>query len=270
MHERISINANCFPNASWPELAKAWAALKPQRVGFLGSQMKADRDAARAALIEGGYRLETVLHPFMYGHQLDEGDAVIETEQASLIAAIATASALGSRSIMFATGGRGRLTWEQAAAVFASAIAPCLAAAKAAGITLLVEATPTLYADLNIALSLRDAVTVAEIAGVGVGIDTFSCWTEAGLEQTIARAIPHCGLIQIADYVRGDRALPGRAVPGDGSIDIRRMVEWSLAAGYEGAFEIELIGPRIDAEGHLAAALRGADALGTMLNELGI
>jgi sugar phosphate isomerase/epimerase len=269
MHERISINANCFPHADWRGLAAAWAALKPRRVGFLATQLQLDPEAARTVLIEGGYQLETVIYPFMLGHQLDQGAAVIEAEQAKLNAAIALASSIGSRSIMMASGGRGKLGWEQAAEVFAHAIAPCLVAAKAAGIALLVEATPTLYADLNIALSLRDAVTLAEIAGVGIGIDTFSCWTEAGLQETLARAVPHCGLIQIADYVAGDRALPGRAVPGDGIIDIRRMVEWALAAGYEGAFEIELIGPRIDAEGNLAAVRRAAEALDAMLCELG-
>ncbi|MBW8755665.1 MAG: hypothetical protein JF595_16260 [Sphingomonadales bacterium] len=47
------------------------------------------------------------------------------------------------------------------------------------------------------------------------------------------------------------------------------MIRWALEAGYEGAFDIELLGPRIDAEGHLAAARRGAEALDTMLRELG-
>jgi sugar phosphate isomerase/epimerase len=269
MHQRISINANCFPGADWPELATNWSKLKASRVGFLGSQLEPDPEAARSVLVDGGYRLETVIHAFMFGHRLDEGPAVIEAERAKLNAAIALASSVGSRSLMMASGGRGGLVWEDAAAVFADIVAPCLAMAKATGVALLVEATPTLYADLNIALSLRDAVTLAEIAGVGIGIDTFSCWTEAGLKETIARAVPHCGLIQIADYVGGDRALPGRAVPGDGMIDIRQMVEWALAAGYDGAFEIELIGPRIDAEGHLAAVRRAAEAFDGMLCDLG-
>lgn len=205
----------------------------------------------------------------MLGRQLDEGAQVIEREREALNAAIGLAASLCSKSILMASGGRGKFSWEHAAQVFADAIAPCLAVAEQAGVAILVEATPTLYADLNIALSLRDAVTLAQIAGVGIGIDTFSCWTEAGLEETIERAVPLCGLIQIADYVLGDRALPARAVPGDGVVDIRRMIELALAAGYAGAFEIELMGPRIDAEGHIAAVRRGAEALDAILRELG-
>ncbi len=269
MHPRISIAANCFPGAGWPELAAAWAALGSSRVGYMGTQLAADRNAARGVLRDGGYALETVIHPFMLGHQLDCDPDVIAEEQVRLNEAIALAAALGSRSIMMASGGRGALSWEQAAEAFAAAIAPCAAQARAAGVALLIEGTPTLYAHLNIALSLRDTVTLAELADVGICLDTFACWTEAGLEETIARAMPRCGLIQVADYVAGDRALPARAVPGDGAVPIARMLAAALDAGYEGAFDLELMGPRIDAEGHLAAVGRGAEALDAMLRELG-
>jgi sugar phosphate isomerase/epimerase len=112
-------------------------------------------------------------------------------------------------------------------------------------------------------------VTLAEMAGIGVCIDVFSCWAEAGLKQTIADAMPRCGLIQIADYVYGDRSLPSRAVPGDGSIPLRGILDWALSAGYTGAFDLELIGPRIDAEGHLDATRRAAGNLGDLLRSLG-
>jgi sugar phosphate isomerase/epimerase len=167
-----------------------------------------------------------------------------------------------------ATGGRGALTWEQAAEAFCAAIAPCAAHAAAAGIELMIENTPPVYAHLNIVHSLRDTVALAEMAGIGVCLDVFSCWTEAELHRSIERAIPRCHIIQIADYVYGDRALPARAVPGDGAIPIRRILDWALSAGYRGAFDLELIGPRIDAEGHLAAARRAADNLGEMLVSL--
>jgi len=58
-------------------------------------------------------------------------------------------------------------------------------------------------------------------------------------------------------------------VPGDGAIPLRQVIEWLLNAGYKGAFDVELIGPRIDREGHFAAARRAADYLDKMLCELG-
>lgn len=270
MHPRISINSACFKGAGWPELAEAWRTLGPQVVCTSGLLLGEGTGEAGRVLREGGYRLENVVHPFMLGRQLDAGGAVIRDEQAGLLRAIAMTAELGGRSVFMASGGAGTLTWEQAAEAFRAAIAPCKAAAEAAGIALLIENTPTLYADLNIALSLRDAVELAEIAGIGICLDVFSCWSEGGLKGTIERAVPLCGLLQVADYVPGDRSLPGRAVPGDGAIAVRRMLDWALSAGYEGVFDLELIGPRIDKEGHLAAARRGADVLGEILVELGV
>ncbi|MGB8363806.1 MAG: hypothetical protein ACLQUZ_06235 [Rhizomicrobium sp.] len=65
-----------------------------------------------------------------------------------------------------------------------------------------------------------------------------------------------CRAVQFSDYVYGDRTIPERAVPGDGAIPLDRLVGWVLDAGYTGAFDMELGGPRIRAEGELAAARR--------------
>ena len=75
--------------------------------------------------------------------------------------------------------------------------------------------------------------------------------------------------IQLSDYVLGDRALPARAVPGDGAIPIEPFVAQALAGGYAHGFDLELIGPRIEAEGRLEAARRGCQTVSTMLERLG-
>lgn len=270
MHERISINAACFPHESWRDVDRAWQDLGAGRVGYVGMLLQSDPVGARAVLGQGRYLLETVVHPFMLGHQLDASPAAIAAQQEALSQTIRLVAELGGKSVFVATGGRGALTWEQAADAFCAAVAPCRAEAERVGIALLVENTPTLYAHLNIALSLRDTVMLAERANLGICLDFFSCWTEAGLRETMDRAMPRCGVIQLADYVLGDRSLPARAVPGDGAIPLRRLCEWALDAGYSGAFDLELIGPRIDTEGNIAATRRAAHALEATLRELGV
>jgi hypothetical protein len=47
------------------------------------------------------------------------------------------------------------------------------------------------------------------------------------------------------------------------------MLEWVLEAGYGGAFDLELTGPRITGEG-VPAVRRAADWLGETLRELGL
>ena len=132
----------------------------------------------------------------------------------------------------------------------------------------MIESSPPVYAHSHIAHNLRDTLTLAQIANIGVCIDMFACWSEAGLKETIIRAIPRCHVIQVGDWIYGDRSLPARAVPGDGVIPIRRMCEWALNAGYTGAFDLELLGPRIDQEGRLKAVGRAARYLSDLLDSL--
>jgi sugar phosphate isomerase/epimerase len=271
MHQRISINAICFAGASLRELAEFWRALGAERVSLVSAQVASEGiDVAREALRSSDCRVETMMHPFLAGRALEPTEASWRAAREALDRAIEDARSLGARSLYMLTGGHGTLTWEEAAEAFRAAVAPCLAKARQAGIPLLIENAPPLYADLHIAHTLRDTVTLAEIADVGVCIELFACWTEAGLRETIRRAMPRCHVVQVSDYVCGDRSLPSRAVPGDGAMPVQRMLEWVLDAGYRGVFDLEILGPRIDAEGRLNAVRRAADRVGEMLRSLGV
>jgi len=272
MHERISIDSLCFMGASLPDLSRYWRELGAHRVSLVSTPLlqPGGEAAAQAALASGDYALETIPHPFMFGRHLEPREESWSEPRSTLSGLIRTAHKLGARSIYVVTGGHGTLTWEEAARVFSAAIAPCVQQAREAGIALALEDAPPLYADTHIAHTLRDTLTVAEMAGIGVCMDLFACWTEAGLHETIKRAMPRCPIIQVCDYVYGDRFVPSRAVPGDGAIPVKRILDWALNAGYAGAFDLELLGPRIEKEGHLAATRRAADNVGKMLQSLGV
>ena len=269
MHERVSVNALCFPGADLPEMAGHWRALQPRRIAFMSQLLPQDLAVAQAIIAEGGYRFESMTHLFLLGRQIDNRADVWAEERAKLSRVLDAVARLGGQSVYMMTGGHGDLVWEQAADYFAEAVAPCAAQATALGLELMIETTSPMYADGHLAHTLRDTVTLAEIAGVGVCVDIFACWTEAGLKQTIERAMPRTHLVQVGDYVFGDRSLPSRAVPGDGNIPLVRIIDWLLGAGYTGAFDLELIGPRIDAEGRLEATRRAADKVGEILVSLG-
>lgn len=268
MHERISVNAICFPRAGAKELVQAWRALGCRRVSLVGRQVLEEGGDLRDALAANGLQVETITHNFVLGPLRPEPESWSSPRE-RLSRLIAEARDLGARSIYMLTGGRGSPDWEMAAQTFAQALAPCVTEAAAAGIALMLENAPPLYADLHLAHSLADAITLAEIAGIGVCIDLFGCWAEAGVQASIARATPRCGLIQVSDHVLGDRAYPCRAVPGDGAIPLERLIAGALEAGYAGAFDLELLGPRIDREGPQAAVARAADRLGELLVSLG-
>jgi len=270
MHERLSVHSVCFSGADFRDLAGYWRNLGARRVSLVSNHLlESGSRAAQEALRASDCIVETITHPFLGDCQLERNESTWRAARGTLSRLIDVAKSLDAGSIYMLTGGHGSLTWEEAADAFSTAIAPCVVEAKAAGIPLLVENSSPLYAHTHIAHTLRDTVTLAQIAGIGVCIDLFACWTEAGLRQSIEQAMPGCHVVQVCDYVYGDRALPSRAVPGDGAIPVKRLLEWILQAGYTGTFDIELIGPRIDAEGRLEAVRRTAANVGAMLTALG-
>lgn len=271
MHDRVSINSICFLGTSLDQQADYWRSIKPRRVSLLGAQIATEGIAkAQQVLATGDFQLETIVHPFLPGQSLDPDQSRWREPRAHLNQQIEAAAQLGAKSVYMTTGGHGAMTWEQAAETFARMVEPCAQQARSAGIALMIENAPPLYADIHIAHTLRDTVLLAEMADIGVCIDLPGCWTEADLKSSIERAMPRCSLIQVSDYVYGDRAVPGRAVPGDGDMPLGRLFEWVLAAGYQGAFDIELLGPRIEQEGPVDATRRAAQFLSKLLQSLGV
>jgi sugar phosphate isomerase/epimerase len=253
VHGRLSVHSVTFLGMPVAEQHSVWQALGLTRLSLIDSQLY---EPGLAKLIEqNGYSVDTVYHLFESGDGLSR---VIET-----------AAAVGARVVYMLTGGRGELGWEQAAERFCAAIAPCVPEAQHAGVALAIENASALYADIHFAHTLRDTVTLAEMAGVGVCIDLFHCWAEADLSGLVERALPRTVQIQLSDYVLGDRALPARAVPGDGAIPIEPFIRRALEGGYTHGFDLELLGPRIQAEGRFEAARRGCETVSTMLRRLG-
>lgn len=253
MHGRVSVHSVTFLGTPVAEQHAIWRALGLTRLSLIDSQLA--EPGLRQLIEQHGYSVDTVYHLFESGADLSR---VIEN-----------AAAVGARVVYMLTGGRGELAWEQAAERFCAAIAPCVDEARQAGVALAIENASALYADIHFTHTLRDTTTLAEMAGVGICIDLFHCWAEADLAGLVDRALPRTVQIQLSDYVLGDRALPARAVPGDGVIPIEPVIRQALDGGYAHGFDLELIGPRIEAEGRVEAARRSCDRVSAMLKRLG-
>lgn len=266
MHERISIHQMCFASLDLADYVRQCQALGAQRIGFISPALLTPDGPklARASLLDSGIRAETIAHVFKAGHLSRDW----QQSRESLSRVIDIAAELGARSIYMLTGGHGGLVWEDAADCFCEAIAPCINQARSVGVELAIENASGLYAELHIAHTLSDTIKLAELANIGVCIELFFCWPEADLRALFKRAMPRCQLVQISDYIYGDRALPARAVPGDGAIPLDDILASLQHAGYNGTFDLELLGPRIDNEGAPSAVARAAARLGTLLNQL--
>jgi sugar phosphate isomerase/epimerase len=190
---------------------------------------------------------------------------VIGVGQARVREGLDVAARLGAPTVVLTTGPAGTRPWEVAADAFAEAMAPIVDRARATGVDLALEHTNSLRADVGFVHTLRDAVDLARRLDIGVCMEVNACWGERRLGETITDGIDRIRLVQVSDYAIGTTTTPDRLVPGDGDIPLERILGQLLDAGYEGLFELELVGPRIEAEGYRSAILRSLAHLGGLL-----
>jgi sugar phosphate isomerase/epimerase len=169
------------------------------------------------------------------------------------------AAAVAARSVYLTTGSRGSLNWAEAADEFVDGVSELVVYAADQGMPLLVEPTASFLAELSMLHTLGDLVDVCQRSGLGVCLDVFACWSDSTYGTAMDAALERCGLVQLSDYANGDEIARDRAVPGDGEADWNTLFAAVAASGYDGLFDLELRGPRISAEGEVAAFSRAAE-----------
>ena len=122
--------------------------------------------------------------------------------------------------------------------------------ARGAGVPLAIEPLHPMYcADracintLAQALDVCDELAGRDGEGLGVAVDVYHVWWDAGLEAGIRRAADKRLLAyHICDWlVPTANLLTDRGMMGDGVIDLPRIRSWMETAGYHGFHEVEIM-----------------------------
>jgi sugar phosphate isomerase/epimerase len=267
MHPRVSVSGLCFPRLSAVDAIEAIADLGVGSASLTGAKV---RDSGpwevRAAARRRGVNVVTTTGTLALDLSSGEASAASPSRARQ---DIDLAAAVGATVMYGLVGPRTADRWDACADAYANAVGELAGYAGDRSVTLAIEPTSWLYADLTFVHTFHDATLVAPRAGLGICLDAFHVWTEAGLREEIGQHASLIAHVQLSDMTPGTRALPCRAVPGDGNVPLTAVVRWLLHAGYPGVFDLELNGPAIDAEGHRAAAARAAAWLDKLLAELG-
>ena len=230
-----------------------WSDLEVDHVGLITPKFDlAGWDAGKQAVLDAGLRVSSVS---CYKEGID-GSAELT-------------SALGCDVLYFPPGRARSGLWEEAAERFCLDVAPWVEHAASVGVNLAVEPTNPLRTDVSFVHCLRDAIDLARTAGMQVVVDVYSTWYERGLEQLVGENIDIVALVQIGDYKLGTFDVPNRCAIGDGDVPVERLVAMLLDAGYQGAFDIEILGPQIEAEGYRAPISRSLQRATEILDRLG-
>ena len=264
-HPRLSVSEMCTYPWSFADELDLWQELGVRQVGVITAKLDSfGRDKAIAALQERSMVTTTVI---TRNFDLSAPDSW-EANRAEVNAAVDLAATTGG-CVYFTPGRRDGRSFDELTASLAEAVAPCAAHAGSKGVRLAIE--PSLRTDVSFVHTLRDGLDVAEAAGIDIIADLGNCWMERDYEATVRRAGPRLACVQFADAVFGTAKEPppgGRAVPGDGDLPIDRFIQAALDAGYTGPFELEQVGPRIEAEGHETALRRAVERASALLEEV--
>jgi sugar phosphate isomerase/epimerase len=260
MHPRISVSAVCSYKQTLDEDIVLWERLGVRRVGLTLAKLEtAGIDNGVRRLRDAGVDVTNVI---AFGPRLfDRGTWPAHVDR--LLAAADAAQSVNSDCLVLTTGPAGSLSWDDAADHLEEFLAPVLKAAQ--DLPVIIEHTNSLRVDVGFVHTLRDMVDLARRLHVGVLCEVNACWAERAVDQTIHDGIDVIDLVQISDFVTGTHDTPNRVVPGDGDIPLARFIGDVLASGYDGTFDLELIGPRIEEEGYESAIKRSIASLTALL-----
>ena len=267
IHPRLSINALSSFNWSFDLDLALWRELGVSYAGLLISKIADDMPGKMRRLAEAGIRPSTVVTG-----GFDLSAPATWDENRALLKAIVDAVADAGGGTAYMTPGRTTgAPWGEVLELFAQAVAPSVAYARERGVRLAFE--PSLRTDVSFVNTLRDAVDVAERTGLALIVDFGNCWMERDLAQVLQRAAPHIALVQICDVVIGGQGRPsrgGRVHLGEGELPLKRLMQEVLATGYAGPFDLEVLGPAIEAEGYDPAVRRGVQLASDFLADAGV
>ncbi|HEY8518266.1 MAG TPA: TIM barrel protein [Candidatus Binatia bacterium] len=265
-HPRIVVNQASTLRLPLAEDLALYRELGVERVTLLSRKVDAAGDDEALRLVrDAGVTVDSLmvgpLLELARPEQWEEG-------RSALRRMLARARRFGADCVVITSGPAGTLTWEDAADALATALEPVIAEARAEGMTIAVEHTNNLRFDLGFLHNLRDTIDVARRIGLRVCMEVNSVWGERALRDTIRAGVDLLRIVQVNDFVVPTTSTPDRAVPGDGVIPLARIVGELEAAGYRGPYEIEIVGPRIEAEGYPSALRRSLEHVDALLRGL--
>jgi len=97
--------------------------------------------------------------------------------------------------------------------------------------------------------SIDDTVALIEAAGnprAKMVLDTYHLGQDPDFVDRIADIVPHVALVQLGDARQPPQGEQNRCRLGEGTVPLREIVAALKSAGYDGYYDVELLGEEIE------------------------
>jgi sugar phosphate isomerase/epimerase len=268
MHDRISVSTISSIHQTLAQDIDLYARAGIDTAGVLFRKLAQDITGGIAAIRLAGLRCSCVVAGDFATPLIGRGGR----DALDVIApAIDVAAELGCPPCYFPSGlTPPRMTTDHAYAALVDALAAVVAHAASKQVPVGVENNSTATRDNGFIHTLIDAADLSADTGIGICLDLQNCWTERHLDRLFRKHVDRFVLVQVSDFKVGEAARLNRRVPGDGDMPLEWMLERLLDAGYQGLFDIEILGPKIEEEGYASAIGRSIEWLSERLQKWGV
>jgi sugar phosphate isomerase/epimerase len=250
---RISVSSLSSVRWSLAQDLDLYQRLDIHRVSFgLPTLVEAGLERAIDEIVGRGLVVDAVLPGTAF--DLTDESGWPEVHEA-MVMAIEVAQRLGATTMPTAGGSAHGQPYRWAVDRFARAIEPVATAGRYRGIRVALEPTRTQFAYVGFVHSLRDGVALADQLDLWLMPDTAHVWWEPDLAELLAVGAPRFAVFQVADLAFSGPVVE-RLVPGDGEVPLAPILTAAAAAGFEGPFEIEILGQAVEDEGYEEAIRR--------------
>jgi sugar phosphate isomerase/epimerase len=245
--QRLSFNQMTADPWSLEQAARNCSTRGIQNIGVW--RHKLDGDAAKASVMirNEGLKISSLCRGGWFS-------APTAQERRQRIAdnrlAIEEAALLGAPVLVIVSGPANGQTLEDARATVLDGLLEVLPDAEKAGVTLGIEPLHPMYAaERSVVVTLKQANDLADqlsSSTAGVVVDVFHVWWDPQVMQQIERARGRIAGFHVSDWpVPLPGILMGRAMMGDGVIELRKLRQAVDATGYDGPIEVEIFNDEI-------------------------
>jgi sugar phosphate isomerase/epimerase len=263
----LSISETTTFRWSFEEDVAQYAAAGIPAVGVWRHKLS-DCGQARAVELLDGAGL-AVSHLFWAGGFTGSDGRSYRESVADAAEAVRTAAALNCRTLVVYTGPRAGHTANHARRLAQSALEELASLATELDVTLAVEPMhPGCAAEWTFLTSLDD--TLALLAAVGhprvrMVFDVYHLGQQPGLADRVAEALPHIAIVQLGDARGAPDGEQNRCRLGQGTVPLAEIVAALRAAGYDGYYDVELLGEEIEADDYRSLLDHAKEAFRTLV-----
>jgi len=266
----LSLNETTTFRWSFEDDVANYAAAGIEGIG-VWRQKLSDCGQNRALELIGQNRLK-VSHLFWAGGFTGSEGHSYRESLADTADALRTAAALGAKCLIVCSGARAGHTFNHARRLVQGALEELVPLAEDVGVVMALEPMhPGCAAQCTFLNNLDDALGIVEAIdrpNVKLLLDTYHLGQTPGLAERIPQIASQIALVQLGDAKCPPQGEQNRCLLGDGIVPLRQIVCALRSAGYDGFYDVELLGEEIEALDYYKLLAHAKKAFGELMDTL--